>query len=70
MNKKAKSAAAKARAAIDNAIEASEIAGVEVDLEPLDPAAMAKRGLAEGVLEICAQFSAASPGLNPPRLSS
>jgi hypothetical protein len=46
LNKKAESAAAKARAAIDNAIAAAEMAGVEVDLEPLDPAAMPRRGLA------------------------
>jgi hypothetical protein len=46
LNKKAEVAAAKARAAIDNAIAAAERAGVEVDLEPLDPAAMPRRGLA------------------------
>jgi hypothetical protein len=46
LNKKAEAAAAKARAAIDNAIEEAEIAGVEGDLEPLDPEAMPRRGLA------------------------
>ena len=46
LNKKAEVAAAKARVAIDNAIAAAEMAGVDVDLEPLDPEAMPRRGLA------------------------
>ncbi|CAK6697902.1 IS1182 family transposase [Synechococcus sp. CCY9201] len=46
LNKKAEAAAAKARAAIENAIEVAEIAGMDVDLEPLDPDAMPRRGLA------------------------
>jgi transposase len=46
LNKKAEVAAAKARAAIDNAIEAAEMAGGVVDLEPLAADAMPRRGLA------------------------
>ena len=46
LNKKAEVAATKARAAIDNAIEAAEMAGGVVDLEPLAADAMPRRGLA------------------------
>jgi transposase len=46
LNKKAEAAAAKARDAIDHAIKAAEIAGVEVDLESLAADAMPRRGLA------------------------